>query len=299
MARVITVGELLVDFVPAGDGSYRPAAGGAPANVAAAVARLGGRAAFIGRVGQDSFGRWLVSELAGTGVDVRYVVTDPGAPTALAFVTLEPDGERDFSFYRGDYAADTRLSPADIPDSVPGENDILHFCSNSLTHDSPREATAAAAGAAARVSFDVNLRLPLWQSAPEAKERILGAIPLADILKLSRDEADFLGLDAAGLLALGPSLVLLTMGAQGVQVTSGQDSFTVPAWPARTMDTTGAGDCFIGAFLEQAVRTPELSGEALRQAVSRAQAAAALSTESPGAIPSYPSAAELAGFMSR
>lgn len=313
---VVTIGELLVDFVPGEPGvglyeagSFRKAAGGAPANVAAAVARLGGRSAFIGRVGDDPFGRWLRDTLQAAGVDTRAVRLDPAAATTLAFVSLAADADRDFAFYRNS-TADTRLASGDLPDGLLTEAAFLHFCSVSLSREPARattfEAVRRAAAAGALISFDVNFRPPLWEDHRLARALIRDGIALADILKLSSSELEFLtGSDdaaaAVGLLTGKLRFILLSRGADGVQLVTRDSVTDIPAWKVSPVDTTGAGDALAGALLFELAREPGLDSAeaALHEAVRRAQAVAALSTLKPGAIPSYPDADELEAFIAR
>lgn len=313
---VLSVGELLVDFVPGQAGvtlyqaeTFRRAAGGAPANVAALVARLGGRSAFIGRVGDDAFGHWLADTLAETGVDVSGVVLDRQAPTTLAFVSLAADADRDFSFYR-DGTADTRLAPEDLKPELISEAGILHFCSVSLSREPARSTTLLAAGKAresgALVSFDVNWRAPLWDDAEEARHLIGQAMELADLIKLSEDELEFLTgsprLDGASdLLATGARCILLSRGAEGVDIVQHSGTTHVPAFKVNPVDTTGAGDALAGAVLFELARRQDLLDDPpqLEQAGRRACAVAALSTLKPGAIPSYPDAEQLEQFLAQ
>lgn len=313
---VLSIGELLVDFVPgepgvtlAGAETFYKAAGGAPANVAAVVARLGGRSAFIGRVGDDPFGLWLRDTLQATGVDTRAVRLDPEAPTTLAFVSLAADADRDFAFYRNG-TADTRLDNGDLDDGLLHEAAFLHFCSVSLSHEPARattlEAARVASAAGALVSFDVNWRQPLWDDEQLARRIIRGAIDRSDILKLSTSELEFVTGSsepgaAAELMTGRLRFIVLSRGADGVQLIT-QDSITgIPAFEVRPVDTTGAGDALAGALLFELARKPGLIDDStqLLEAVRKAQAVAALSTLKPGAIPSYPDAAELQAFIDR
>ncbi len=311
---VLAVGELLIDFVPGEKdtslydaSTLRKAAGGAPANVAAVVARLGGDSAFVGRVGNDSFGRWLRDTLGEVGIDTSGTVLDGGAQTTLAFVSVDAVGDRDFSFYRND-TADTRLAARDLREEQLAAAAVLHYCSNSLTHESSRHATLEAARRAsahgALVSFDVNYRAPLWSSASEARSRITEALAPANIIKLSEAELEFLAGSADpeaahDLLKPGVRLLLLSAGAEGVHVLQRGRHGHVRAWPVEAADTTGAGDALAGAVLHQIARDRSLldSFDRLLEAVSTAAAVAALSTRTAGAIPSYPDQASVEAFM--
>lgn len=313
---VVSIGELLVDFVPGEPGvnlyeavSFQKAAGGAPANVAAVVAKLGGRSAFIGRVGDDPFGRWLRDTLQATGVDTRAVRLDPAFPTTLAFVSLAADADRDFAFYRNN-TADTRLAPADLDDGLLREAAYLHFCSVSLSREPARattfEAARRARAAGALVSFDVNWRPPLWDDQTRARAVIKEGVALADLLKLSESELSFLtGSDqpeaARRLLNGRLRFILVSRGADGVTLVTRNAVTDIPAFKVRPVDSTGAGDALAGALLFDLAREPGIPDDEvlLREAVRRAQAVAALSTLKPGAIPSYPDSAELQEFIYR
>lgn len=312
---LVTIGELLVDFVPQQPGTsigeaavFTRAAGGAPANVAAAAARLGADSAFIGRVGADPFGYWLVQQLRACGVHTDGVTLDPTANTTLAFVSLSDDADRDFLFYRT-ATADTRLSPADLDKGLLSRATVLHFCSNSLTHEPARSATLEAIrlarAAGALISYDVNWRPGLWDDGQAGILQALKAARQADVLKLSESELGLLNAsggpdDAGGFLAAGAQLVLISRGAAGVEAHTKGFSTELAGLPVAAVDTTGAGDALAGAFLSALTADPGLAGnrEALTSALARANAAAALSTTRPGAIPSYPDAAELGQFLS-
>jgi len=312
--KLVAIGELLVDFVPGEPGisvrqaeSFQRAAGGAPANAAAAAALLGAEASFIGRVGADAFGAYLRDTLAGFGVDTSGVVTDPERATTLAFVSLAADADRDFVFYR-DGTADTRLEPADLPDSLIRSAAVLHFCSISLSREPARgttfEAVRRAAAAGALISFDLNWRAPLWSGTSEALPLLRRAAAEAHILKLSEEELELLtgsaGTSAAAELLGGRTqVVLVSRGARGLSLFSGNRQTDVPAFPVTPVDTTGAGDALAGAFLGQLAEGTARPGDhsGLVAAARRAAAAAALSTRKPGAMPSYPSLAELEAFL--
>lgn len=311
---VVCLGELLVDFVPGQPGTsvrdavtFTKAAGGAPANVAAAVARLGGRSTFIGRVGADPFGEWLRAELAATGTDTSHLITDREAATTLAFVSLATDADRDFMFYR-DATADTRLQPQDIPDAVFEEAAVLHTCSVSLSVEPSRTATMYAIQSARElgvtVSFDVNWREPLWPDPKAALPVIREALAQADIIKLSQEELALVtgrsGTTAAQALLDGPTrLVILSRGADGLALINQRGTLEVPGIRVSPIDTTGAGDALAGAFLHALAADPRLpdTDSSLLAAARRANALAALSTTRPGAMPSYPTATELDSFM--
>lgn len=322
---IVTLGESLIDFVADEPGSlvsvggFRKAAGGAPANVAACVARLGGRSAFVGKRGNDAFGEFLEATLRQAGVDTRWF-TPLQAPTGLAFVALDHAGQRDFVFYRH-HAADTQLAAADV-DGLPwGEIGILHVGSVSLAVDPARTATLHAVDVARRrgipVSFDVNWRPALWPDPAQAHGLILDVLSHCDILKVNEEELRWLtgqthpadGADA--LHQMGPWLVLITLGAEGAWYScrmldaGGEGDLIrghVPAPRVPTVDTTGAGDAFIGAFLTRFAGGVPVSGgpralrpEQLADWTTFAVRVAALTTTRRGAIPALPSLDEVEG----
>lgn len=319
---LLCLGELLVDMVPEEEGAslesarrYLWAAGGAPANVAVAAARLGTPSAVAAAVGDDPFGRALVAELARAGVDVEGVEHVP-RPTAVAFVALAEGGERGFMFYGEDPAHD-HLSPERAVAAVgrlsaaPGAR-CLHFGSVCLAREPARSATAAAIAAARAagclVSCDVNLRESFWADLGEARDVIRRFASEADLVKASEEEAAFLAGEGGeperrfveGLLGGRARLVVVSRGARGATAHAGR--LTVDASPpaVASVDTTGAGDALTGALLDATLRAPDAWDDeaSARAALERACAYAALSTTRRGAIPSYPTAAELAAFLS-
>lgn len=314
MADVLTLGELLIDFVPDRTGvtlgqaeRFLKAAGGAPANVAVGVRRLGLDAGFIGKVGDDPFGHWLASVLERDGVDVSQLRFDDAARTALAFVSLTEEGDRDFMFYRHP-SADQLHRPDEIDLHAVADATILHMGSISLIQEPSRSATLAAIdaarGAGRLVSYDPNLRLPLWESEEAAREGMRGPWELAHVIKISEEELSFLTgsdeLDAAwSLMHDELQLLTVTLGQAGVAWFAGDRSGRVGGFSVKPADTTGAGDAFVAALLVALARDPELTSDdaALEAALRRANAYAALTTTRSGAIPALPSAAELDRFL--
>lgn len=319
MFNLVAIGELLIDFVPEQAGSqlhdaasFRKAAGGAPANVAVGAARLGSRTAFIGKVGQDAFGEHLRDLLADNGVETRGLRLDPDWQTTLAFVSLEPDGDRDFVFYRRT-GADTRLEQHELDLELLRSTRLLHFGSVSLTDEPARSATLAAveaaAAAGALISFDPNVRLPLWSSAEDARAQILAALEPVSILKVSAEELEFLTgssdpAAAAQLPAPALKLLLVSLGADGVRWWTPDHTGHMPGFTVQTVDTTGAGDALMAAVLHELTSKPELVHNglpepALREILCRANGYAALTTMRYGAIPALPTATKLASFLAR
>lgn len=309
MLDITALGELLIDFTPAGlspqgNPCYERNPGGAPANVAVCMARLGGKAAFIGKVGEDAFGNYLCGVLKDQGVDVTGIRSGPIANTTLAFVHLDAAGERSFSFYRNP-GADTQLAPNEVDYDLIRESRVFHFGSLSLTHEPARSATLAAVGYAKEkgctVSYDPNLRMALWKDAEEARTQMTSVLQYADILKISDEELEFITgqKDAEKGTALlraqyGIGLILLTLGAEGSFFRLGDATGFRPAFKAsKVVDTTGAGDCFLGAFLYFMLsrgmeRPQQMNPEAAAEALAFANGAASLCISGKGAIPAMP-----------
>lgn len=271
MKKVVAIGELLIDFVPQQKGCsldevthFERVAGGAPANVAAAVARLGGRAAMVSQVGEDAFGTHILKVLRSNGVDTTHVFRTGRANTGLAFVSLDATGNREFSFFRNP-SADLFLSQDQITADIFDDCAALHFCSVDLVDWPVRAAHRKAIGLARRagaiVSFDPNVRLPLWSSPEECQAAIREFLPYADLVKLSDDEVEFVTgcadeRDAAEkLFAMGCRLLIVTRGTDGsaAYTSAGAQGFAETLRVPVT-DTTGAGDSFIGSFLYQLTR---------------------------------------------
>ena len=308
---LFSIGEALIDMIPTRSGcefsevpSFMPRIGGAPANVCGAFARLGGQAALLTQLGNDPFGHMLADRLAGYGIDVSRVPFTDAANTALAFVSLGTDGSRTFSFYRNPsadllYAAD-QIDPDWFRDAF-----ALHFCSVGLVESPMRGAHSAAIravqDAGALVSFDPNLRFPLWPDREALRRTVWEFLPQADILKISDEELEFLTGTAdirAALPALFTSrvqLILYTCGSAGAYAFTRAAEGFAPCTPVRAVDTTGAGDGFIGSFLWQlhragvtAASLPGLSAETLTEALRLSNAFCGVSVQAHGAIDSYP-----------
>lgn len=319
MNKLYVIGEMLIDFTSAGsEGRDGPAvfernAGGAPANVAVCVSRLGGISALVTKLGDDAFGRYLKDVLVREGVDTSYVYMTNEAKTALAFVFLDGRGERDFLFYR-DPSADMLLSADDVSGIAFEPGDVLHFGSVDLV-DAPvkeahRKITQRARDAGATVSFDPNLRYPLWKSRDELLSAVREFLPLADIVKVSLDEL----FDIAGvcdeitavnkLLGGNTKLIFVTKGSEGSAAYTRKTSTPlIPAEKAHCIDTTGAGDTFIGTVLYQILRDGvTLDGlddsERLTEYIRYANRAAAITVSGRGAIPSMPYGKDVFGSSS-
>jgi fructokinase len=313
LSVVYTIGEALIDFIPDTRGvelkqvaSFRKEAGGAPANVACAVARLGGASSFIGKLGSDAFGDFLVETLEREGVGTEHIVRTTEANTALAFVSLKADGDRDFSFYRNP-SADMLLSEEEIDPAVFTAGDILHYGSVDLIEAPVKyahiKAIQAVKEAAGLISFDPNVRLPLWSDEEQCRQAILQFIPRSHLVKISSDELTFItGIDneraALDSLLVGDvQAIIYTRGSEGAVWHTRTFTVSVPGERVQVVDTTGAGDSFIGAILYQlqqgGASLDGIGSERAQQILQFANRAAALTTTRAGAISSLPLLDEL------
>ncbi len=316
MYDVAALGELLIDFTCLStdtDGYPTMAAhpGGAPANYLAALTKFGAKTAMIGKVGSDAFGRLLIKTLKGAGIDTRGMLVSDDVFTTLAFVTLDDSGDREFSFARKP-GADTQLRFDEIDLSVIDASKVLHFGTLSMTNEPARDATYKAveyaAGHGKLISFDPNLRKPLWDGLDEAKRQMLWGLKHADIVKISDEETEFLfGIapeEAAKHIvdSFGVRLVYVTCGAEGCFYRTKTASGFVKALSGIAVkDTTGAGDIFGGSAMYGLLRAggvPEkLTAEELENIVSFACASAGLSTTKAGGISSVPELGEVEAVM--
>ena len=307
MKKVVAIGELLIDFVPQQKGCaldevthFERVAGGAPANVAAAIARLGGNAAMISQVGEDAFGTHILKVLRANGVDTSYVFRTGRANTGLAFVSLDAAGNREFSFFRNP-SADLFLEEGQIAPDMFTECAALHFCSVDLV-DWPvraahRRAVALAKQAGALISFDPNVRLPLWSSPADCQAAIREFLPSADLVKLSDDEVEFVTgctderAAAEKLFGMGCRLLLVTRGAAGSAAYTPHAEGFAETIRVPVTDTTGAGDSFIGSFLYQLTRDgvaadglDKLTGQQLTDYLAFSAQYASLTVQHKGAV---------------
>ena len=307
MIDVVALGELLIVFSclerdSLGYPTLAAHPGGAPANFLAAVAAMGGSTALMATVGEDAFGRQLIKTLSDLGIGTACIRRDPDVFTTLAFVTLDEAGDREFSFARKP-GADTRLTFGHGERKLLSEARALHFGSLSLTHEPARTATARALAFARShgllISYDPNLRTPLWDDLSRAKEQLLWGMKQADVVKLSREEGEFLfdrPVEACAEILrrdYGLKLVFVTCGSDGCYFDNGTARGWEPALTdLRVADTTGAGDIFGGTALWGLLQTDQapqdLQEPALRQIVRRANVAAGLSTTRPGGLSSVP-----------
>lgn len=308
---VIALGEMLIDFTlngKSGQGNnlFEANPGGAPCNVLAILRKLGKKTAFIGKVGNDQFGRLLKETIEEAGIDSSCLLMDEEVHTTLAFVHTFPDGDREFSFYRNP-GADMMLREEEVDEEVLKQARIFHFGTLSMTHDEVRSATMKAVKAdkdnGLIVSLDPNLRPPLWSSMELAKEQMLNAMQYCDILKISDNEIQFVtGVEDydEGIRIIRERfqipLVCLTLGKEGSRAYYKDMRVEVPGFvQENVVDTTGAGDTFCGSVLNYVLEhgLEELSEEDLKEMLTFANAAASLITTKKGAIRSMPEKEEI------
>lgn len=306
MTDVVALGELLIDFAAkstdaAGYPTMAANPGGAPGNFLAALNAYGKKTAFLGKVGQDAFGRLLLFTLEQAGIETKGIVTDSSVFTTLAFVTFDEHGDRSFSFARKP-GADTQLRWEEIDTRLIDDAKVFHFGTLSLTDEPARTATQKAVAYAKSkgklVSCDPNLRLPLWPSEDAAKEQILWSLRQADVVKISDNEVEFLWgcTPEAGaeklLEEFGVSLAMVTLGPDGCLLKTKHAAYRAHCPKVHPIDTTGAGDIFGGSamarLLELAKPPQELTADDLAYIGTFAATAASLSTEHSGGIPSIP-----------
>ena len=306
MYDVIALGELLIDFASRGvDAAGYPTMaanpGGAPGNFLATLNAYGAKTGFLGKVGDDAFGHLLLGTLTEAGIETKGIVVDPDVFTTLAFVTFDDKGDRSFSFARKP-GADTQLRWEEVDKSMIDDAKVFHFGTLSLT-DEPCRTTTQKAVAYAKaqgklITYDPNLRKPLWKREEEAKEQILWGLYQADVVKISDEEVDFLwnctpeeGAEKL-LQEYGVSLAMVTLGPDGCLMQTKTAASRIPGPKVSPIDTTGAGDIFGGSavsrLLELGKAPDELTAEDLTWIGSFATMAASLSTEHAGGIPSIP-----------
>lgn len=312
---VTALGELLIDFTENGTSSQgNPVLevnpGGAPCNVLAMLQKLGKQTAFIGKVGDDMFGRQLTEAVSSVGVDTRALLVDKEVHTTLAFVHTYPDGDRDFSFYRNP-GADMMLTKADVDEELIRSSRIFHFGTLSSTHEGVREATRYAIEVAKEagdlISFDPNLRPPLWDSLEHAKEEIEYGLSKCDILKISDNEVEFLfdttDYDLGAKLLkekYGIPLILITLGPNGSRAYYKDLRVEVaPFLQDKTIETTGAGDTFCASSLNYVLEhgLDNLTEANLKELLTFANAAASLITTRKGALKVMPEKDDVLAFI--
>lgn len=315
---IVCLGEVLVDMFPAENGrrladvsAFRPMPGGAPANVAVAARRLGASSAFIGKVGDDAFGRMLIDRLRDEGVDTRGVRVDDEARTTMAFIAMPDPQSAEFVFYRNP-GADMRLRPDELDEELIATAGGFHFGSISLIAEPSRSATRRAVELAqaggALISFDVNYRPSLWPDEDAFVAAVHDALSLVHLVKVNLAEMVLLtgttNLIAGSevLCQAGPQAALVTLDAAGSWFRAGRATGLVPAFNVRALDCTGCGDGFMAGVLSRLVggRSAErqrLSAGHLREAALYGNAVGALTATRQGAMPALPMAAEVDQFL--
>ena len=309
MLDVISIGEALIDLTQSGVSErgvpvYDANPGGAPANLAAAAAKLGAGTAFIGKVGDDAFGDLLMRTLEGCGIDVSGMIKDPVVRTTLAIASVDGKGERSFAFYRKP-GADVMLTKEKALRALKPSK-ILHFGSLSLTDEPSRtaviETVKAAKDLGALISYDPNYRAALWPGEKEAVKAMKAPLPLVDIIKVAEDELSLLTGTSdpeKGSLILaqaGPRLVFVTLGGNGALCRLGDTVVKAAGIPVKVADTIGAGDAFLGAALSRLVKykgLDELTADDLKSITAFANKAASMTVARPGAIPAMPAMEDL------
>ena len=313
---VVALGELLIDFacVSADAEGYPTMAahpGGAPANFLAALAKFGAKTALLGKIGTDAFGKLLTGTLDAAGIETRGLISTDDVFTTLAFVTFDETGNREFSFSRKP-GADTCITFEELDLSLIDETKVFHFGTLSLTDEPARSTTQKAVAYAKNngklITYDPNLRKPLWKDLDTAKEQILWGLEYADVVKISDEEVDFLwGLSPAEgadyiLKNYGVKLVFVTCGPEGCYFKNANaEGMVASPKGIKAIDTTGAGDIFGGSAVWQLLqlnKAPEtLTGEELNKLVKFACTSASLSTTRPGGISSVPEMETVLSFM--
>lgn len=315
MNEVIALGELLIDFATQstdekGYPTMKANPGGAPANFLAALSKYGRSVGLIGKVGDDTFGKLLIETLKSADIDAEGIVRDSRSYTTLAFVTFDDQGNRAFSFARKP-GADTRLRWKEVDTRLLDGCRVFHFGTLSLTDEPARDATQKAVTYAKEagklISFDPNLRLPLWNAPGAAKKQILWGLGQADVVKISDEEVEFLWgcAPAQGikrlLHAFDLSLVMVTLGPKGCLIGNRNGTTMVSAPPVKPVDTTGAGDIFGGSAMSRLLsldKEPEgLTVLEMKELARFAVTAASLSTQETGGIPSIPEEQEVWDLM--
>lgn len=308
---VTALGELLIDFTENGSSEQgnplmEANPGGAPCNMLAMIQKLGGTTAFIGKVGKDMFGRQLRQAVESVGIDTRNLMEDEEVHTTLAFVHTFPDGDRDFSFYRNP-GADMMLTKEEIQEDLIRNSKVFHFGTLSSTHEGVREATRYAIDVAKEagclISFDPNLRPPLWNTLEDARKEIEYGLSKADILKISDNEVEFLcgtsDYDEGAKMLIEKyniPFVCVTLGKDGSRAYYKGMRVEVPGFVQKnTIETTGAGDTFCGCMLHYIIQhgLEDLTEENLRELLTFANAAASVITTRKGALAVMPSKEEV------
>ena len=306
MYDVVSLGEFIIDFTPYSNPEnkivFEQKPGGAPCNLAAGVAKLGKKAAYIGKGGKGMFGDVCIETLEQAGVDTKGVVMTDACNTTLAFVKLLPSGDRRFSFYRNP-GADMMLAFDEVDLSLIDNTKIFHFGSVSMTHEPARTATMEAAKYAKSkgkiISYDPNLRESLWPDLGTAKDVMLEAMQYADIVKISHEELEFLtgltDLDQGSKLLMeqyGIKMMTITLAADGAYGRVGDNTVKLGAYDVKTIDTNGAGDSFFSGVLYKVLElgkpVDQVNAQELHDIIDFGNATGSITTTGKGAIPSMP-----------
>ena len=304
---IAALGELLIDFTEAGTGAdgmrlFEQNPGGAPANLLTVASHMGYRTEFIGKVGNDSLGKMLKDKVTALGIDTTYLYQDEIVHTTLAFVHTAEDGDREFSFYRNP-GADMMLRAEEVNEEAIKESKIFHFGTLSMTHEGVRTATKKAVETAKQnqvlISFDPNLREPLWDSLDEARKQVSYGMSMCDILKISDNEIEWYTGESDYTKAVEKilenyqiPLILVSMGKQGSRAYYKNQMVEVPAiLQKNTIETTGAGDTFDACVLDYILKhgLENLSEQNLKEMLTFANAAASIVTTRKGALCVMPS----------
>lgn len=310
MYDVVAIGEALIDFTPMGSGpmgnpGFEMNPGGAPANCLASNAALGGKTAFIGMVGEDTFGDAIVAAMGQAGIDTAPMRRHKSVHTTLAFVSLKADGERNFDFLRNP-GADIMLEMGDVDFSVIDNCRMLHFGSLSMTDDPVRDTLFKvlehARAQNIRTSYDPNYRPPLWQDEKTAVEWMKKGLSYANMVKMSQEEMalltgvgeDELKKGAQMIMAEGPDTVFITCGGRGAYYATADEEGMVPGFDVKAVDTTGCGDAFTGAVHYFLLNRPDMQ---VCQVVRLANAVGALCATQSGGLPAIPTRAALEDFL--
>lgn len=312
MKDFMSIGEIVIDFAPfplegIENTLFQMNPGGAPANVACVLSRMGNSAGVIAEVGNDIFGQSCIKAIRQCGVDVSNIIVSGEHNTTLTFVCLSENGDRSFFFYR-DNTADVSMSVSDLHKIPFEESRIFHFGSVSQTQEPARSATLWAVNKAKKagsiISYDPNLRLQLWPSEEEARQVVLDSIPLVDILKISEEEGDFLFHSAnpkeicrIAVKKYGLKTVILTRAAKGCMCYIAGKLWESKAYDVNTIDTTGSGDAFVGGFLHCLLQNggemEHLREEDIIYMMDFANATGSLTSTKKGAIPAIPTIEEV------
>lgn len=317
MKHLVTIGEALIDFIPQTKGislkdveTFKRVAGGAPANVAAAFSKLGGKSIMLSQVGNDAFGDYIIDSLNKANIETKHIKKNKNFDTSLAFVSLKEDGNRDFKFYRRT-AADLNYNKNDIPENILENVGAIHFCSVDLVESPMKYAHIKLIEMAKKenliISFDPNLRLPLWENHNDLKNTVNEFIKLSNIVKISDEELEFITgknniHDALPQLFNGSCDILIyTLGVNGAMIFNRNSYSSINGLKVNSIDTTGAGDSFIGSFLysilsEDNLDLKNISLDNLTKYLEFSNIYAACTTTKLGGIDSMSSKDEIESF---